>query len=123
MSEIKPEDINDELQEAFSNWGVYPSKQEIAHALNAAQKHGFTVLKHGELHWVECELNGLKEWHAVSSRYDFRIDQSIQYSGEFIADYTNRHDSINTRHYHLLTLEAAKAHCQELEDQARKGNA
>jgi len=122
MSEIKPEHVSKEFLASIYplfeqicpiDYGENDMESAIAAMLNILQQHGFTVLKPGELYWVEI----VKGW-----QWNARGEQIYEISYSPIQKNYLAYPGLGLVTQDLATLEAAKAYCQQLEDQARKGN-
>lgn len=113
MSEIKPEHVTKELREAIVNFlGYYPTNYELSEIVNYFARHGFTVLKPGELYWFDYDPEC--DWIARGKGF-YKI-MHVKKSNDYVAraEVNNR-----VRYENLPTLEAAKDYCQQLENEAR----
>lgn len=120
MNEIKPEHVSDEF--LIDPNQPCEHRESIACVLNVAQQHGFTVLKPGELYWVEVNIEGYpkyKERHALSMNHYFIIEESIINQGAFNVCFLIHKNGHRQSEYNIPTLEAAQQFCQQLENEAR----
>ncbi len=115
MNEIKPEHLPKELIKILEH-PLYKiqfntTAGRVCEIVNFLQQHDFTVLKPGELYWVETRKN--ETWKSLG-----------EFTGElYVVDQSVAGNSYYANARSFPSPEAAKTYCQKLEDQARKEQA